>query len=412
MLSQVPNERRIIRVLMAVQFVNILDFMMVMPLGPFFSDGLGIPGSQVGVIAGSYTAAAAVSGLLGSFFLDRFDRRSALIVSLVGLALGTAAGGFAVGQWSLMAARVLAGLFGGPATSLGFSIIADVIPNERRGRAMGEVMSAFAIASIAGVPAGLWLASAGGWRAPFLCIGALTLVVVAAAKTGMPSMTAHLALARAHGSGSFGALFTRRKVLLSYLMTAVAMAGGFTLIPNLPTHLQRNLGFPRDSMWQLYLAGGVVSWVVSRFLVGRLIDRSGSFAASLLAACVLVPLVYSSFALDRPLLPFLGIYMVFFFGMGFRNVSFNALATKVPDPAERARFQSIQSAVNHVATSLGAMLSSHLLHDRPDGHVDGMHTVALVFIGFHVAFPLVVWLTEREVRRSRALASSAVIAEA
>ena len=132
----------------AVHFINILDFVMVMPLGPDFTAALGIPASYVGLVGGSYTAAACVSGLLGAFVLDRFDRRAALAVAMLGLVAGTAAGGLATGLTSLVAARVVAGFFGGPATSVGYAIIADTIPAERRGRAIGALMGAFSIASI------------------------------------------------------------------------------------------------------------------------------------------------------------------------------------------------------------------------------------------------------------------------
>src|SRR5690348_12815474 len=64
-------ERKIIGLLAAVSFVNILDFMMVMPLGPDFAQALGIPASKLGIIGGSYTVAAAVAGLAGALFLDR-----------------------------------------------------------------------------------------------------------------------------------------------------------------------------------------------------------------------------------------------------------------------------------------------------------------------------------------------------
>ena len=148
-----------------MQFVNILDFVMVMPLGPDFARALAIPASKLGYVGGAYTAAAAVPGLAGSFFLDRFDRRKALGVALLGLAAGTAAGGLATGFGTLLAARVLAGAFGGPATSLAFSIIADRVPAERRGNAVGGVMAAFSVASVLGVPMGLELAQRGGWRA-------------------------------------------------------------------------------------------------------------------------------------------------------------------------------------------------------------------------------------------------------
>jgi len=152
------SESSIVWLIAAVQFINILDFVMVMPMGPDFAKALHFPESKIGAVAGAYTAAAAISGLAGSFFLDRFDRRKALVLSLIGLALGTLAGGLATGLPSLMAARALAGVFGGPATSLSFSIIADVVPNERRGKAMGIVMGAFGAASVLGVPAGLMMA--------------------------------------------------------------------------------------------------------------------------------------------------------------------------------------------------------------------------------------------------------------
>src|SRR5205823_5713178 len=135
-----PSERTVIFLIGAVQFVNILDFMMVLPLGPFFAGPLGIPSSRIGVIGGSYTAAAAVSGIACSFFLDRFDRRKALAAAMAGLVAATALGGFSTGLGTMVCARILAGAFGGPATSLSLSIVADLIPPERRGKALGAVM--------------------------------------------------------------------------------------------------------------------------------------------------------------------------------------------------------------------------------------------------------------------------------
>src|SRR5437762_14003664 len=89
-----PSERTVIFLIGAVQFVNILDFMMVLPLGPFFAGPLGIPASRIGVIGGSYTAAAAISGIACSFFPDPFDRSKAPGLAVGGLALATAPGCF------------------------------------------------------------------------------------------------------------------------------------------------------------------------------------------------------------------------------------------------------------------------------------------------------------------------------
>src|SRR5919201_5205870 len=64
------SERAVLFVIGAVQFINILDFMMVAPLGPDFARALGIPMSQVAYVVGSYTGAAAIAGRAGSLFLD------------------------------------------------------------------------------------------------------------------------------------------------------------------------------------------------------------------------------------------------------------------------------------------------------------------------------------------------------
>src|SRR5262245_33155105 len=112
------SERAVVFLLGTVQFVNILDFMMVAPLGPDYATALTIHEEMIGWIVGAYTVAAAIAGFSGSFFLDRFDRRKALTIAALGLAVGTLSGAFAVGLWSLIAARLFAGAFGGPATSI------------------------------------------------------------------------------------------------------------------------------------------------------------------------------------------------------------------------------------------------------------------------------------------------------
>jgi MFS family permease len=83
-----PSEGWIVFLVGAVQFINIWDFVMVMPLGPDFAGALGIPLSHLGLLGGAYTAAAALAGIAGSTFLDRFDRRPALAVAMTGLVLG------------------------------------------------------------------------------------------------------------------------------------------------------------------------------------------------------------------------------------------------------------------------------------------------------------------------------------
>ncbi|WP_437538608.1 MFS transporter [Sorangium sp. So ce726] len=392
------SERTLLFLIAAVQFVNLLDFMVVMPLGPDFAVALGIPMSNIGLIGGSYTAAAAVSGVAGAFFLDRFDRRSALAVAMLGLVLGTAAGGLATGLPSLLAARVLAGAFGGPATSIAFSIVADAIPPERRGKAMGVVMGAYSLAAVLGVPAGLELARRGGFQAPFFAVAALGLTVAGLALLLLPSMRGHLAGARVPGTAlrELRALVGRSLVLLSYATTAVMTMASFLVIPNISAYVQHNLGYPRERLGLLYLVGGALTFVVMR-TAGALIDRIGAFRTSLVGAATLVAVLYAGFHSYVPGLPVLVIFVAFMTGTAIRNISHSTLASKVPLPSERARFGSIQSAVDHLSSALAAFLAARLLHELPDQRLDGMGAVAALAIAFTLASSCLIFLIERHV---------------
>lgn len=391
-------ERSIIFLVGAIQFVNILDFMMVMPLGPDFAAALGIPSSHLGYIAGSYTVAAALAGLAGSFFLERFDRRPALIVSLIGLVTATAAGGLAVDLHTLMAARLLAGTFGGPATSLSLAVIADAIPIRRRGRAMGTVMGSFSIASIFGVPLGLELARHFGWRAPFFAVAALGACVVGGVVAVFPSMHAHR---MAKGSDERAGVALRKMlanpdVVASYLMTFLTMMAGFLIIPNISAYLQRNLFYPRARIGVLYMAGGAFSFVCMR-LAGRLVDRFSSTAVCAAASVALVAVLVVGFGMPSPPVPVMVFFTAFMIAMSFRNVAYNVLTSKVPGPRERARFTSIQSTVQHLGTSSGSFLASRILSETPDGALVNMPVVTALSIALTILIPFVMLRVERRV---------------
>jgi predicted MFS family arabinose efflux permease len=279
------------------------------------------------------------------------------------------------------------------------SIIADVIPPARRGKAMGAVMGAFSAASVLGVPAGLELARRGGFRLPFFSVALLGLVIWGFAMTMLPSLGAHQAHAghprEGQGTRSFD-LLMRPTILASYTMTALAMMAGFVLIPNISAHLQVNLGYPRARIGLLYLAGGVVSFFAMR-IAGRLVDRFGSYRVAVAAAAIVAVVTWVGFGLPRPPVPIVVLFMGFMLSNSLRNVAYNTLTSKVPRPAERARFMSLQSAVQHAASAIGAFVSARLLHELPDGRFDGMRNVALTSITLALLVPVAMRIVERRV---------------
>lgn len=382
-------DRGIILLVAAVQFVNVLDFVMVMPLGPDFARALGIDESHLGWVGGSYTLAAGVTGLIASRFLDRYDRRSALAVCMLGLVTGTAAGGLATDLSTMLLARGLAGAFGGPATSLAISIVSDTVAAHERGRAMGLVMGAFSLASVIGVPTGLWAAELLTWRAPFFGVAGMGLVIAGLALAKLPPLRGHLVALPTEGPAP-SALLSRPEVQASYVMTAVVMMAGFTLIPNISAHFQLNLGVPRDALKWLYFFGGLSSFATLQ-VAGRMVDRFGAVRVGTAGSFVVVALVGTVFLAQASWCPPTLFFILFMMAMGTRNVAYQALTSRVPGPGERARFQSLQSAIQHGASAAGAFLAAQMLtpSSGEPRRLLGMGAVAVVSMALSATIP---WL--------------------
>lgn len=390
-------ERRIVFLIGAVNFINVLDFMIVMPLGPDFARELGIPTSHIGFIAGSYSAAGCVAGLIASSFLDRFDRRRALAVCMAGLVVGTALGGLAFDLTTLLLARVVAGAFGGPAIAVAQAIIADMVAPERRGRAMGAVTSAFSLAAVLGVPIGLELAERGGWRLPLFAVAALGVVIIVASIALLPPMRGHLRDADGHGAAALMDLLRRRRLWIAYALGGLPFFSVFLIIPNISPYVQMNLGFPRARLDLLYLIGGGLSFFGTR-LAGRIVDRIGATPVTVAATLLLTIVMLLCFVTRVPSIPVIAIFPLFMLVSSCRFVATSTTLTKVPAAAERAGFMSLLSAIQNFASTAGSFAAAQMLGVRPDGALENMAAVALLSIAVGLAIPVLMWSVEGSIR--------------
>src|SRR2546429_5836747 len=170
------SERLLLLLLAAVQFTHIMDFMIMMPLGPQLMRELHIGPGHFSALVAAYTISSGVVGLLAAPFIDRFDRRKLLLFAYAGFIAGTLACAFSHNATTLLAARALSGAFGGLSISMVMAIIGDVVPAGRRASAMGIVMTGFSVAAALGVPFGLQFAPRLRWEAPFFILARIPAV--------------------------------------------------------------------------------------------------------------------------------------------------------------------------------------------------------------------------------------------
>src|SRR5579862_3507916 len=88
-MTRAINERWLLLTLAAIQFTAVVDFLIIMPLGPQYMRIFHISPAQFGLIVSAYAISAGLAGLAAGFFLDQFDRKSALIFLYAGFTLGT-----------------------------------------------------------------------------------------------------------------------------------------------------------------------------------------------------------------------------------------------------------------------------------------------------------------------------------
>lgn len=373
------RERLLLWTLAGIQFTHIMDFMIMMPLGPQFTQLFSISDAQFGFLVSAYTLAAGASGLLASTYVDRFGRKRLLMVLYGLFGLATLACGLAPTYAALMAARVAAGLFGGVLSAMSQTIVADVIPFERRGRAMGIVMTSFSVATVAGVPLGLFLADHFSWHAPFFAIAAACALFGLFVAWTLPALDQHL-----HHTGGHSALGAIRTVLMernhqrAFVFSALLMFAGFTVIPYITLYSQSTAGLRPHHIPYIYLCGGTATLLTSRWF-GRLTDRYGKVKTfRVMAIAVIFPLVATTLVRGVPVWVVIAVSTLFFTCMNGRMIPGMAILTSAANPALRGTFMTLNSAVQSAAMGAAAFVGGLLINRDAQGMVQDYWMSALV----------------------------------
>ncbi len=350
------NERLLIALLTAINFTQMCDFVVMMPLGPQLTKTFAIEPSQFAVAVSAYTFSSAVAAVLGAFLIDRFERKRALLAVYVGFILATIACALAPDFPVLVLARCAAGAFGGLLGALVMAIVADVVPYERRGAAMGVVMSAFALASVVGVPFGVWIAGWMGWHATFFAIAAVATATLVAVALTMRRLTGHLVAGR-RPAQAVVAVLRAPSAWLAFAFTAALVCAGFLVIPFIAIYLARNLGVSDAQLGFVYLCGGALALVTSP-LIGRLADRYGKHRVFTFMACVAMGPTLALTHLPPLALPAILVVTTAFIVCGSgRFVPAMALISAAVPPPLRGTFMSLNSATQSAASGVAVMLA-------------------------------------------------------
>jgi len=369
--ESMSKEKLLLWTLAAINFTHIVDFMILMPLGPQLMRIFEITPKEFGLLVSSYTFSAGASSFLGAFFLDKYDRRTILMWVFLGFLMGTLACALSPNYFVLLIARIISGVFGGLTSALVLAIIGDSIPDSRRGRAMGLVMAAFSVASVVGVPFGLFIASLSSWHAPFFFLAILSVVILGLIYKYVPSITSHLVSKENKPSPM---LVIRRVTgnpnqMRAILLTVLMMLGQFMVIPFLSPFMVANVGFSEIQLTYIYMAGGFFTVFTSPW-VGRLTDKYGKIRVfTVFMSLNVIPIAVITNLGVTPIGYALLVSTLFFVTSNGRMVPAAALITGTAKSENRGSFLSFNSAVQQLSAGVASFIGGMILVEGTDGRL-------------------------------------------
>lgn len=319
---------------------------------------------------------------LSAFFIDRFDRKWALLVVYIGFTIGTLACAFANSYYFFLAARGVAGAFGGMLSALVLSIIGDAIPFERRASAMGIVMMAFSAASVIGVPAGLWIAAEYEWRTTFLIIGLLSVGFIFLILFYMPSLRMHLDTGKVQRNPVkiLTNVLNDNNQLRAILFNTLVILGHFLIIPFIAPYMQINIGFSDYQVTYIYLIGGALT-VIFLPLVGKIADRRGNPKVFIIGSILAIASIFMITNLPAvPIWIALVVSSTYFVASSARNVPSVTMVTSVVNPESRGSFMSIRSASNQLAMFLSSIIAGAIVIEGEGGLLENYELVGYLAI--------------------------------
>lgn len=390
-MSDQKLENKFVFILAAIQFAHIVDFVVLMPLGPTLMKDFGINPAAFGTLVSSYNFSAGAAGLLFSTIADRFDRKKLLNYSLAGFIIGTVLCGLAPTYSLLLSGRILTGIFGGVLNILVFALVTDLVPFERRGRAMGTVMASFSVASVLGIPIGLAIADISSWHWTFFFIAAVGFLIAVAGFKILPNQPVinerHSAIEVLR---RFVLLLRNKDYIRAYgliLMIAMSM---FLLIPFLSPYAVKNMGIRADQLKYMYFVAGLFTVISARY-IGKLTDRHGAFKIfAFLALASTIPVWFYTNLGHTEFSLYLVVSCFFMVIVSGRMIPVMTMASEVPDVHERGSFMGLLNSIRSFGTASATLIAGLLIKENTIGEMIyfdrvGYATITLTVLSVFVA---------------------------
>lgn len=369
------TEKKVCSLLTIIQFTQILDFVVLIPLGSMLMRHFHMSTAEFGLLVSAYNISAAIVGILAGAWLDYFPRKNILIFIYFLFALATLGCGLATTTLQLMMARILAGACGGILNSLVYAYIPDTVRASHRGEATGFILSAFSLASILGVPLGLYFAATFFWQMCFYFIVVLAVIGILLCLWFLPNITKDKMQLNTNLSQNlklmlwhYKDLLIQKKHILGLLFLAMISTSSFIIIPLIAPYAVSNLGLQESALKYIYFFGGILTFFMSR-PVGKACDLYGAHKMyGIIALFSLIPVLVYTHMGPMPFGIIILVTSLFMALVSSRFIPTLTMLNTIPLPHDRIAYLSLVNATRTLAVAVGAMLAGMMTFINPLTH--------------------------------------------
>ncbi|MEK9200158.1 MFS transporter [Ureibacillus sp. 179-F W5.1 NHS] len=321
---------------------------------PLIAEDLNISVTTAGLTVSLYALGVTFGAPILTSVTSRVPRKTLLIWIMIIFILGNSIAAVATNIGVLLTARVISAFSHGVFMSIGSTIAADLVPENKRASAISIMFTGLTVATVTGVPFGTFIGQQMGWRIAFLVIVAIGVIALIANSILVPSDLRKGKLTKMKDQLK---LITNGRLLLIFIITALGYGGTFVVFTYLAPLLQNVTGLKEDTVAVILLIYGIAI-AIGNMVGGKLSNQNpikALFYMFIIQSIILFILYFT--------IPYkvVGLITIFLMGlMAFMNVP--GLQVYVVMLAERyvPSAVDVASAINIAAFNAGIALGSFL----------------------------------------------------
>lgn len=362
--------------------------MIISPILPQIGEELNIADTLLGTLITAYSLMVGFFAVISGPISDRIGRRRMLIWGAGVMTVALVCHALVDDYFSFMAVRVFAGAAGGILSGAAVSYIGDYFPYNRRGWAVGWVMSGSAFGQIFGIPMGVVLAGRFGFRAPFYLFAVTMAFTFLLIHLRLPQPPIHHREERLTVGGAvrdYWAMLRRREIAAAAVAFFLMFLGVSIYIVYFPTWLERSIGFTPNQIASLFLVGGVAN-VLAGPQAGKLSDRIGRKFIVLFSCVGLFFVMAGTTLLVRSLWVAYPLFFLTMILVAMRISPFSALLTALVPDRNRGSLMSLTVALGQVGFGLGGAVAGPLYAHYGYGSNTVIGAVSVLGMGLIVWF--------------------------